>query len=456
MSRHLGRFGPLAVLAAAAALSACSTISRVGDAINPFDGGDAPAETAPQDGRVSILTFEQQLTPDPTLAARTIAVPPMTSVVEWTQPGGTADNSPPHGSGAAVLEQAWRVNLGQGSNDRAQIAAPPVIADGNLYFLDADHRVHAIRASNGDRLWTEQLRPSEGRDRVARGGGVAAAGGRVFVTTGFGFVVALDGQTGDEVWRAQSDAPFQSAPTVAGGRVFAITNDSELIGMDANTGNVIWNYQAIAEPARILSAPSVAVDGETVVAPFASGEVVALLAGNGRRLWSDSLSRAGRLTSLSAINDIAGRPVVDNGVVYAASHSGVLAGIDLRTGQRGWARPFASTQTPWIAGDVLYAVSVDGELAAFDRVTGNIYWVQQLRRYEEEDERKGRVAWVGPIMMGGRLVLANSLGEVISVSPENGQTVATADVRQPVFIPPIAANDQIYIVTDEARLVVLR
>ena len=96
-------------------------------------------------------------------------------------------------------------------------------------------------------------------------------------------------------------------------------------------------------------------------------------AANGRRLWADSLSRAGRVTSLSAINDIAGRPVIDGGVVYAASHSGVLAAIDLRTGQRIWARAFASTQTPWVAGDVLYAVSVDGELAAFDRATGNVY-----------------------------------------------------------------------------------
>jgi outer membrane protein assembly factor BamB len=441
------------IAAAAAALSACSTVSRIGGALNPFDN-DAPAETAPQDGRVSILAFEQQLTPDPTLQQRRIAVPPMVRVTEWTQPGGTADNSPPAATGTAVLERAWRASLGEGSNDRGQVAAPPVIADGNLYFLDANHRVHAVRAQDGERLWTQNLRPTEGRDRTARGGGLAAAGGRIFVTTGFGFVAALDAQSGEQAWRTQADAPFQSAPTVSGGRVFAITNDSELVVMDANTGDVIWTHQAIAEPARILSAPSVAVEGETVVAPFASGELVALLAGNGRRLWSDSLSRTGRLTSLSAINDIAGRPVLDNGIVYAASHSGVLAAIDLRTGQRGWARAFASTQTPWIAGDVLYAVSVDGELAAFDRQTGNVYWVSQLRRYEDEDDRKGRVSWVGPIMVGGRLVLANSEGDVIAVAPENGQTIATADVGQPVFIPPIAANDQIYVVTNEARLVV--
>jgi outer membrane protein assembly factor BamB len=458
MSRHLPRkLGPLAAIAAATALSACSTVGRVGDAIWPFDGeSDAPAQTAPEDGRVSILSFEQDLAPDPALASRQITVPAPVTVTEWSQPGGTADNSPPQASALATLDQAWRADLGQGSNDRAQIAAPPVIADGNLYFIDADHRVHAIRASDGERLWSERLRAEDSRDRIARGGGLAVGNGRVFATTGFGFVAALDGQTGEQVWRTEADAPFQSAPTVSGGRVYAVTNDSELMALDVNTGEVTWTYQAIAEPARILSAPSVAVDGETVVAPFASGEVVALLAGNGRRLWSDSLSRSGRLTSLSSINDIAGRPVLDNGVVFAASHSGLLAAIDMRSGQRGWSRAFASTQTPWISGDVLYAVSVDGQLAAFDRQTGGVYWVQQLRRFEDENDRRGRVAWVGPIMAGGRLVLANSVGDVIAVSPQSGETIATADVRQPVFIPPVAANDQIYIVTDEARLVVLR
>jgi outer membrane protein assembly factor BamB len=448
--------GVLLIAAAAASLSACSTINRVSGALNPFDGGDAPRETAPQDGRISILAFEQELTPDAGLQSRPIQVPAAVSMVDWGNPGGTADNSPPNSTGSAVLQQAWRTNLGEGSTGRVQIAAPPVIADGRLFFLDADHKVHAVSARDGDRVWTEELRPEHSRDHVARGGGVATAGGRVFVTTGFGFIVALDANNGHEIWRSVAGAPFQSAPTVTGDRVYAITNDSELIAYNAGTGEVLWTHQAIAEPARILAAPSVAVDGETVIAPFASGELTALLTANGRRLWSDSLSRSGRLTSLSAINDIAGRPVVDGGVAYAASHSGILAAVDIRSGQRIWSRAFASTQTPWVAGDVLYAVSVDGQLAAFDRATGNVYWVSQLRRYHDEHDRKGRVAWTGPVMIGSRLVLANSEGQVVAVTPENGQTIATADVDQPVFIPPIAANDQIYLVTNSARLVVLR
>ena len=119
---------PIALIAAAAALSACSTVSRIGGALNPFDGVDEPQQTAPQDGRVSILAFEQALTPDTSLAGRAILVPPPVASSEWSQPGGTADNSPAGPTGVGNLERAWRTGLGQGSTDRVQIAAPLIPA----------------------------------------------------------------------------------------------------------------------------------------------------------------------------------------------------------------------------------------------------------------------------------------------------------------------------------------
>ncbi|MGE0828066.1 MAG: PQQ-binding-like beta-propeller repeat protein [Hyphomonadaceae bacterium] len=447
---------PYAALAAAALLSACGTVGRAADAVWPFSGGSSNTQTAPEEGRISILTFEQRLTPDPQLAARPIVVAAPNVGEDWSQPGGNAHNAPINVQGAGNLTVERRFSLGAGSNDRVRLAAPPIILNGSLYFLDADHHVRAFDASSGSERWNTRLRPEESRDRVALGGGITSGDGRIYATTGFGFAVALDAQTGAEIWRTRVNAPFHTAPTFAGGRVFAVTNDSELVAMDAATGAVQWTHQAIAEPARIRSSSSPAVAGDTVIAPFASGEIIGLLAANGRRLWVDALTRAGRLTSLSAINDIAGRPVIDNGVIYAASHSGVLAAIDLRSGQRIWSISFASTQTPWISGDVVYAVTVDGELAALDRTNGSVYWVRQLRRFEEEDERRGRIAWTGPIMAGGRLILANSIGEVAAVNPANGEIVQSADVDQPVFIPPIASNGAIYVVTDDARAVVMR
>ncbi|HRP11278.1 MAG TPA: hypothetical protein PLK37_09620, partial [Terricaulis sp.] len=148
MSRRASLKGPAAVLVAAAALSACSTVGGW------FGGDNEPSRSnVPQDGRISILAFEQQLTPDPALGSRTIVPPPAVETGEWPQPGGNAANAPPNIAGSAVLERAWRADLGAGSNNRVQLAAPPIIADGRLYFLDAEHRVTAIGAREGGRIW---------------------------------------------------------------------------------------------------------------------------------------------------------------------------------------------------------------------------------------------------------------------------------------------------------------
>src|SRR5262249_51730271 len=127
-----------------------------------------------------------------------------------------------------------------------------------------------------------------------------------------------------------------------------------------------------------------------------------------------------------------------------------------RTGQGIWTRTFASTQTPWIAGDVLYAVTVDGELAAFDRQTGAVFWVHQLQRFEDQKKKKGRIAWTGPIWIGTKLSLASSTGDVVAINPTSGEVLETRNVKKPIFIPPVAANGAIYLVTDEAELIVLK
>jgi len=449
---------PLLAVLALSTLTACATVEHAGAAVWPFKGSNKAEakKKAPQEGRISILTFEQKLEVDDALKDRKPLIPTAVEAVDWTQPGGRADNAPGNLTTGMNFKVEWRRDVGAGSSRRERIVAAPVIAGGKIYVLDADSTVHAFSTSGGSQAWRVELRPKATRDNSAIGGGIAVFDGRVFATTGYGETVALDAASGKELWRKAAGAPFSGAPTAAGGRVYAVTNDSELVAMGAGDGQILWTHQAIAEPARILAASSPAVVGDTVVSPFPSGEVVALLTANGRRLWVDSLSRTGRLTSLSAINDIAGRPVVADGVVYSVSHSGVFAAIDQRSGQRLWARGMASTQTPLVAGDAVYVVTVDGEAAAIDRATGKVFWVSALRRYEKEKKKKGRISWVGPLMANGKLVLANSLGEGVVLDAETGKEEKTFKVGGSVFVPPISAGGVIYFLTDEAKLVAVR
>jgi outer membrane protein assembly factor BamB len=246
--------------------------------------------------------------------------------------------------------------------------------------------------------------------------------------------------------------------------MFAVSADNEVFAFDTSTGAEAWSYQALVEPARFAVASSPAVTADTVIAPFASGELVALRAQNGNELWTDVLSRASRTNALSEIRDIAGRPVVYRGDVFATSHSGVFSATDLRTGRRRWALPVAGLTTPWPAGDVVYTVSKAGELICAARDSGQVYWVRPLN--EGRVRREGgflsffdhevRPTWSGPLLASNRLIMVSTFGELVSADPRTGAIQKTVRLGSPAFIRPIAAGGLIYVMTDEAELIAFR
>jgi outer membrane protein assembly factor BamB len=446
---------------AVSALSACAAVR----AVNPFDrGGDAPPVRATQGQRVPVITLDQGLAPAEALKGVAFDIPPPQTVAQWPMPGGTQENSVVHAAAPASLNIAWRRDIGQGSSRGVQVTAPPVAADGRIYTMDARALVTAHDAASGAQVWRADLASNGGRDKEGYGGGLALASGRLYVTSGYRFVAALDARTGAIAWRTATESPVRGAPTVADGRLYAVSADNEILALDAATGAQSWSYQALVEPARFAISSSPAVAGDTVVAPFASGELVALRAQNGNELWTDVLSRANRTNALSEIRDIAGRPVIYQGDVYAASHSGVFSATDLRTGSRRWSLPVAGITTPWPAGDVVYVISKAGELICVARDSGQVYWVRDLNEGRTRKvgglfgffDREVRPTWSGPLLTSNSLVLVSTEGDAVAVNARTGAVERRIDLRSPAFLTPIAANGTIYVVTDKAELIALR
>ena len=169
-----------------------------------------------------------------------------------------------------------------------RLIGTPIIAAGRIYTMDASSNISAFDIKTGEQFWRTQLTPDE-EDDDHMGGGIAFEDGKVFVTTGFAQVIALNASSGKVIWRTTLPGPMRSAPTVRSGRVFAMTVDSRLYALNGTTGDEIWNYIGIAEIASLLGGASPAVDNGVVVAPFPSGELVALKAENGRVLWTEAL-----------------------------------------------------------------------------------------------------------------------------------------------------------------------
>jgi outer membrane protein assembly factor BamB len=321
--------------------------------------------------------------------------------------------------------------------------------------MDAEAGVFAFDAQSGRKVWSVDLAPRSKRDKEAFGGGLAYLEGKLYVTSGYRFVAALDASDGKQIWRQGVDAPIHGAPIIADGKVMAINIDDELETFNAGTGTPDWTFQGLTEPARILKASSPAVAGDTVIAAFASGELVALRAANGNESWTQVLSRASRTNALSEIRDIAGRPVVYRGDVYAGSHSGVFMSVDLRTGQPKWTLPIASISTPWPAGDVVYILSKAGEVVCASRESGQVYWITELNKGIKK--RKKRALYTGPVLASGRLIVVSNHGEAKALDPKTGALQSTLKLsKEGAEIAPMAMNGMLYVVTDDAKLVAIR
>ncbi|NFV80233.1 PQQ-binding-like beta-propeller repeat protein [Magnetospirillum aberrantis] len=436
MMRRLA-LGMVAVLG----LSACS--SWMGDnAAPPLPGK-----------RISVLSREKALEPE--VKDAEIKLPPPEPNSEWPQAGGFANHAMHHMEVGDRLERQWRTGIGEGAGKRARLLAQPVVAEGLAFTMDAEASVRAINANTGDVVWDLDLTPDD-EDSTFASGGVAYEDGLLFATTGFAQVVAIEAKTGKVVWRQSLSGPMRGAPTVRAGRVFVVTVDNQTHCLAAEDGAVLWTHQGISEGASLLAGTSPAVDGNVVVVPYSSGELFALRIDNGSVLWQDQLTTLRRTDNVATLSDIRGRPIIDRGRVYAIGHADMLVAIDLRTGRRLWEREVGGIQSPWVAGDYLFLVTNSNEALAVEAKTGRLLWVTQLRIWEDEEDKEGRVIWAGPVLASDRLIVGSSDGYLVALSPYTGEVLGKVSVSDGVTIQPAVANGTLYFVTNDADLVAYR
>jgi outer membrane protein assembly factor BamB len=405
--------------------------------------------------RISIVLFDNKIEPDPQIADLQVRLPRPVRNVDWAQPGGNPAHAMSHLELGAAVREIWRADVGVGSSDTQRLLAQPVIAGDRVFAMDSKSKVSAFKRATGELLWAIDSKVPDDDDE-AFGGGISYANGRLFVTTGFAQIFAVDAETGKELWRKSVSGPMRAPPAVKADRVFAITIDNQLFAFSAKTGENLWSHAGFSEVAGLLGGASPAVSGGAVIVPYSSGEVFALSVENGRVIWSDNLTSSRRLDALSSLADIRGMPVVDRGLVYAISHSGRMAAIDLRTGGRAWDRNLAGVEMPWVAGEYIYVITTANELLCMTRRGGRIRWISSLPRYEDPEHKKKPIKWSGPVLASDRLVLVGSHGEAWSMSPYTGKPLGRVELGSNILIAPVVADGTLYFLTESGDLIAMR
>ncbi len=168
------------------------------------------------------------------------------------------------------------------------INSTPVIDGGRMFYIDSDGQLTAATLSSSTALWSRPLIPDADVWSYAVTATPAIAAGRLFVPTQYADLIAIDADTGDELWRHRTDGGplnfahyrarqpgFTASPVVTGNLVWVPHPDGQLFALDAATGREVWSTSL---GAPIVSAPAPA--GDYLIVATYDGTVHALIPGD--------------------------------------------------------------------------------------------------------------------------------------------------------------------------------
>ena len=434
------------VIAVALSLSGCS---KVKDMFS--DTGLPPLKGQ----RISILDNQQEIKPNPSIYKEPITLPESWLNTFWPQAGGYPNHAMGQLELGNDLKKVWKADIGAGGDRRNPLIVQPIVAGDTVYTMDSKANVAAFDLKTGKSKWSVSTATADDNGTGALGGGLAYSSGKLYVTNGFKHLLCLNPAAGTVNWRATLSAPARSAPTAFEDRIYIITLSNELMVFSAIDGSEIWTYAGIANTTNLLGSVSPAVNNSVVVLPLSSGEIIGLRPENGQVVWGDNLSSTSAANTLFSIADIRGQPVIDQGTIYAASYSGHMVALDEISGVRIWQKEIGSSEMPWAAGETVFIIDNEQRLIAMRRTDGEVRWITNLSYPDKK--KKDQPIWTGPVLAGGRLILASNQGNMLEIDPQTGENIKLhKDIGENIMIAPVVADKTLLLLGEDGNLVAYR
>ena len=237
----------------------------------------------------------------------------------------------------------------------SHVESTPFISQGKLYFTAGADGVYCIDALEGQQIWHYEGIHADMSPVVHNG--------IVYFGAGYGDyqIIAVDAETGREIWSKQMAYPVWGSPSVNENLVFfglgrGTFSDSgpipagKVVALNIETGDVAWEHEA--EDA-VLTA--IAVQNGYVIFGSRDGYVYCLQATDGQLSWQTDLG-----------GPVVSSPAVTPEVVYAAAKNGYIYALSADSGEMQWefntrvvTRNIELYSSPAIANGLLYIGSSD-------------------------------------------------------------------------------------------------
>ncbi|MCU0242573.1 MAG: PQQ-like beta-propeller repeat protein [Vicinamibacteria bacterium] len=245
------------------------------------------------------------------------------------------------------LKAAWAVPFGESS--AATVTDTAVCPDGTLIVVTQDGTLRAIEGQTGQLIWRVE----------GRLGRLGVSTDQLALLQSDGTLWAIAKENGSALWRVRTQIASALAPVWLGKRV-AVAGQG-LAVYDGASGTMEWKRDDLAA----ITAPP-AADASRLYASDEKGYLHALDLGNGRSHWSYDLGQKA-----------AAAPIIDQrGRIYIGMSQGRFVSLRARDGKRRWTWKVGTdvNHRGLTVGNLVVFAAHDAVLYALNRRNGHLIW----------------------------------------------------------------------------------
>ncbi len=294
-------------------------------------------------------------------------------------------------------------------------------------------------------------------------------GNRVYVFARQGddeVMMAVDSETGDEIWRTAYPAPFtmnpatgphregpKATPAYAEGRIFTLGISGIVTAFDAESGRQLWQYPAWPVEPLYHTSMSPVVDGDLMILHVGGHDDGALTAfdvatGDIRWTWTGD----GPAYGSPMIVEFEGERQV---ITFTQEN---LVGVSIASGELLWRRPFTTpsittSQTPNFFGDMVIQAGRGNGITAFRVIReGNAWTTEDVWHTDDVSLHMANPVVTDGVMYG--LSHLNS-GQYFGLDLTTGDVLWISSPRQASHASILRAGNAILSLEDDGELLVL-
>ncbi len=312
-------------------------------------------------------------------------------------------------TGKELWKYSYPEKLDPSSHDGGPQATPTIEA-GRVYTMSKTAKVFCLDAKTGAEIWKKNLMEELGIKRPTWGtaGSPVICGDLVVYDLGTAGL-ALKKADGAVAWQSGEGPGGYSTPvpyTSGDKKCLTFEAEKQVVGVVAATGQVLWK-QPWETKYSVNAADPIVVDSGTffISSGYSHGcALIKVADANAQLVWENK-----------SIKNRMNASVLWQGYVYGVGEDGILACLDIKTGDQKWQQGGFGQGSIAIADGKLMVLSEKGNLV-IARPTPEKYDV-----IAEAGILTGR-CWTVPVLANGRIYARNSFGELVclDVKPKAG------------------------------------